>query len=88
MTKEELINLQVLFKNKSDLDNIRLGITIILNEEFYYSQIREYAYELLNKWEEWVYELKDIHCRLFTAKFLSSVANIYKLLGYEQNRIK
>lgn len=88
MSKTELNNLQALFKNKSDFDNIRLGITIILNEEFHYFQIREYAYELLSRWEDWTDEIKDTHYRIFTVGFSSNVTCIYRLLGYEQNRIR
>ena len=86
MTKEELVNLQHLFKNSNDFENIRLGLSIIQTEDFYFSQINGFANRLIDNWDKWIQgELFREHG---TFPFVTYVNAIYNALDYEQNRVK
>lgn len=86
MTKEELTNLQVLFKNPGDLENVRLGLSIIQTENFYFSQINGFANRLIDNWDKWTQG--EMFRERGTFPFITYVNAIYNSLDYEQNRVK
>lgn len=86
MTKEEINNLQHLFKNSDDFENIRLGLSIIQTEKFYFSQINGFANRLIDNWDEWTQG--KMFRELGTFPFITYVNAIYNALDYEQNRIR